>query len=237
MPKPFDLPMIERRIYPLTELRIAVDNEPPIIRGYAAVFNELSEDLGGFYERIKPGAFKKTLKEADIRALWNHDPNYVLGRNKSGTLRLAEDERGLAIEIDPPVEARWAQDLIVSMKRGDVDQMSFGFRTVRDEWVTAGEQIIRTLLEVELFDVSPVTFAAYLQTSVQVRALDERITGIIRRMRSGEQISAEELIVLDIFLDQDGVPAPGQESHPGDGEQHAQASIDLLRRRLDLANL
>jgi hypothetical protein len=143
--------------------------ESPKIRGYAAVFDEWSEDLGGFREVIRRGAFKKTIKEADVRALWNHDANYVLGRTKSGSLTLGEDRTGLAIEVDPP-RTQWATDLLESIRRGDVDQMSFGFRTVKDSWDDGDVNAIkRELLEVELFDVSPVTYPAYPQTSVGVR--------------------------------------------------------------------
>lgn len=164
---------IERRTF-LIEFRADGDGQPEIA-GHAAVFNELSEDLGGFYERIQPGAFASTLQSADVRALWNHNPDYPLGRMKAGTLALAEDEHGLAFTIQPP-ETQYARDLLVSMRRGDVDQMSFGFRTIRDRWEQTGGQIIRTLLEVELFDVSPVTYPAYPQTSAQVRSQLEAFT-------------------------------------------------------------
>lgn len=130
-------------------------------RGYAAVFNALSEDLGGFVEQIARGAFAKTIQEADVRALWNHDPNFVLGRNKAGTLRMWEDTHGLGYEVDAP-DTQAARDLAVSMERGDVDQSSFGFSTVADDWnLTERDYPLRTLLEVRLFDVSPVTFPAY----------------------------------------------------------------------------
>ena len=156
---------IERRYMP-SELRVEGD-ESPKIRGYAAVFGELSENLGGFREKISAGAFAKSL-DADVRALWNHDPGVVLGRTKSGTLRLEEDERGLFVEIDPPTEAR---SYIESIQRGDVDQMSFGFRVVKDAWEQTDDYSIRTLIEVDLFDVSPVTFPAYPQTSVAIRSV------------------------------------------------------------------
>src|SRR5690606_32247160 len=168
----------ERRSLPLETLEVRAEDGKRKIVGYAAVFEQLSEPLyGGFREKIARGAFKKTLREADVRALWNHDPNYVLGRTKSGTLKLHEDDRGLAIEIDPP-DTQWARDLMTSIERGDIDQMSFGFRVVKDDWERKPDgTIIRTLKEVQLFDVSPVTFPAYPQTSVQVRdmlrALDE----------------------------------------------------------------
>ena len=156
------------------ELRVG-EGDNPRIQGHAAVFNQWSEDLGGFREKIRPGAFKKTLKEADVRALFNHDSNYVLGRNRSGTLILSEDDTGLAIDIDPP-DTTWANDLKVSMKRGDVNQMSFGFQTVKDEWNNEDtKNIERELVEVKLFDVSVVTYPAYPQTNAQVRSKVEQL--------------------------------------------------------------
>jgi len=203
---------VERRTVAVKELRV-LDGEgetPSLISGYAALFGALSEDLGGFRERINPGAFAKTVQEADVRALWQHDVNYVLGRTKSGTLELSEDEKGLAFTIKPP-EAQWARDALVTMRRGDVDQMSFGFEAVRDEWEQeAGGEAIRTLVEVKLFDVSPVTFPAYPQTSAEVRARAEQITS-----------------------------TPGQAAHledDADGEA-ARARLDLYRRRLKLMQI
>lgn len=164
---------IERRNFPVTELR-AITDEKGLrhIAGYAAVFNSLSEDLGGFREKIDTGAFKKTIGSDDIRALWNHNDDYVLGRNKSGTLSLSEDAHGLKIDILPP-DAQWARDLMVSIERGDIDKMSFGFRTVSDRWEMKDEDEVRTLEEVKLYDVSAVTFPAYQDTTVALRSLDE----------------------------------------------------------------
>lgn len=162
----------ERRFGQLTGItvRAASEGTAPLISGHAAVFNQLSEDLGGFREQIAPGAFKRTLRNADVRALFNHDSNYVLGRSKAGTLTLAEDLEGLAIQVQPP-ETTWAGDLMTSMERGDLDQMSFGFRTIKDKWESGeGGLQLRTLLEVELVDVSVVTFPAYPQTDAAVRS-------------------------------------------------------------------
>lgn len=142
------------------------------ITGYAALFNEESQDLGGFIEVIRPGAFRRTIEEgADVRALWNHDDSFVLGRTKSGTLRLWEDDRGLRIEIDPP-DAQWAKDAVVSIERGDVDQMSFAFSVAPggDRWSQRGGKQLRELLDVNLFDVSPVTYPAYTKTTVSARS-------------------------------------------------------------------
>jgi len=170
---------IERRTYAVPEFRVDQgDDMPPKISGHAAVFDQLSEDLGGFRERIAAGAFANTLQNADVRALFNHDPNFVLGRNKAGTLRLKEDITGLAIEIDPP-DTQVARDLMISMQRGDISQMSFGFRTKNDKWDKVDGKWVRTLLDVELFDVSPVTYPAYTQTDVAVRSLNQAIAAEI----------------------------------------------------------
>ena len=164
---------IERRVYP-TEIEVRrVGGKPPKLVGYAAVFDSLSDDLGGFREKIAPGTFKKTIRRSDVRALWNHDPNYVLGRRKAKTLKLKEDEHGLRMEVEPP-DTQWANDLMTSIERGDVDQMSFGFLTILDEWENKGNKTTRTLREVELIDVSPVTFPAYPDTTVALRSLEQR---------------------------------------------------------------
>ena len=171
-------PEIEKRVYGV-ELR-AKKAEPDAtgetkglgtITGYAAVFNSKSEDLG-FREIIMPGAFDRALKEAhDVRALWNHNQDMVLGRTKSGTLRLSVDERGLKIETDLP-DTQAGRDALTLIGRGDVDQMSFAFRTLTDDWRTEDGEIIRELRDLELLDVSPVAYPAYAETSVSARALE-----------------------------------------------------------------
>jgi HK97 family phage prohead protease len=141
------------------------------IKGLASVYSKWSLDLGGFRERIAPGSFAKTIQSGDIRCLWNHDANIVLGRNKSGTLRMSEDSAGLYYECDAP-ETQLVNDMVMSpISRGDVNQCSFGFRTISDKWAKVDGEWLRTLLEVELFDVSPVTYPAYASTDVAVRSL------------------------------------------------------------------
>lgn len=185
---------IERRAFNVSELRAATESR--MITGHAAVFDQLSEELFGFREQIAPGAFEESVGQDDIRALWNHDANFVLGRNTSGTLSLHEDARGLAVRIDAP-ETQWADDLLVSIRRGDISQMSFGFITLQDEWAFDHEDdmVIRTLVKVRLFDVSPVTFPAYPRTDVTVakRSLEafkeslESERGEDRRRRESER--------------------------------------------------
>jgi HK97 family phage prohead protease len=133
--------------------------------GYAAKFNTRSQDLGGFVETIAPGAFTRSLEDgADVKALFNHDPNIVLGRSTAGTLRLIQDDIGLRYEVDLP-NTTAGKDLAISLQRGDINQSSFAFRTISDDWSfdTDGREL-RTLHDLELRDVSPVTYPAYLDT-------------------------------------------------------------------------
>ena len=167
---------LERRAWPVKrlEMRASEGESGPVIEGYAAVFDSLSVDLGGWRERIAPGAFKRTIGESDVRALWDHDAKYVLGRNRAGTLALEEDARGLRIQAQPPA-TQWAADLMTMMKRGDVNQMSFGFYVRQDEWVEEPDfGLVRVLRDVDLFDVSVVTYPAYPATSAEARATADR---------------------------------------------------------------
>lgn len=164
----------EIRMLPLKELRVN-DEEAGIIIGHASVFNSWSETLGSifpFKEIVRKGAFEQSIGKDDIRALFNHDPNYVLGRNKAGTLELEEDNIGLLVKITPP-NTSWAKDLVMSIRRGDISQMSIGFIVEDDSWGTKDGVDIREIKKVQLFDVSPVTFPAYQETDVGVRAMEE----------------------------------------------------------------
>lgn len=163
---------IERRAMGPVELRAASEDKPPRLVGYAAVFDTLSDDLGGFREVIKPGAFDRALSEGhDVRALRDHDPSKLLGRTTSKTLRLAVDDHGLAVEIDLP-DTQEGRDTQTLVNRGDLTQMSFAFRTMADQWRTEEGEPIRELLDLELFDVSVVAYPAYPATEVSARALE-----------------------------------------------------------------
>jgi len=165
--------------------------------GYAALYNVETEIAGMFRERIAPGAFDTAVATDDVRALWNHDANFVLGRTSSGTLRLTADARGLQYDVEPP-DTQWARDLMVSVERGDVTQSSFGFLVPDggDEWTReAGQMPLRTIRKAQLFDVSPVTYPAYDQTTVSARAQEQAAaTAIVPQTepesRHGRQTSA-----------------------------------------------
>jgi HK97 family phage prohead protease len=153
-------------------MRASRTGERRLLTGHAAVFDVASHPIADFRERIAPGAFSEAIKSDDVRALWNHDRASVLARTKSGTLRLREDRFGLAFEMDV-AETQAGDDALVSIRRGDVDEMSFGFITIKDEWVQeAGQPAVRILKKVRLLDVSPVSFPAYPNTDVAVRSRD-----------------------------------------------------------------
>lgn len=226
---------LERRAFPLDsiELEERAGGGLPMIRGHAAVFDQLSEPIGyqGFRERIRPGAFTKTLQEADVRALFNHDSNLILGRTKSGTLRVSEDKAGLAFEVDVP-DTTYARDLLVSIKRGDVDQASFQFAAVQDEFKTEKGETIRDLIEARLFDVSPVVFPAYPQTDVSVRTLLAE-AGIAPELLAGltdEEIESrfQNAFRVDVTGRADAHPRTDADDGPGGRPP------TLLRKRLEL---
>lgn len=156
----------EKRIaYTTLDLRQAQDGTT--LYGYAAVFDSPSEPMP-FVEYVKRGAFTKTIKDgADVRLLIDHE-GVPLARTKSGTLRLMEDERGLAVEADLDPMNPDAARVISAMKRGDLSQMSFAFRTIKDAW--SDDRNVRELREVQLYDVSVVTFPAYEQTVAEIRS-------------------------------------------------------------------
>lgn len=166
---------IERRAIS-AEFRVEGEEAPKII-GYAAKFDTLSEEMWGFREKIDKGAFVDALKDSDVRALFNHDPNIVLGRNKAGTLVLTEDDIGLRYEITPP-DTQTARELVESIRRGDISQSSFAFAMRNggvEEWQELPDgKAIRTIKKVaRLFDVSPVTYPAYPDTESGVRSAEQ----------------------------------------------------------------
>lgn len=170
-----ETPEKEERVFNI-ELREEAD-KPPIIEGYAANYNKASEDLGGFIEYIASGAFTSAIGRDDVRALFNHDANFVLGRNRAGTLELSEDDNGLRVNISPPA-TQWADDLLINMRRGDINQMSFAFSVFDEEWDTEDDYPKRTIKDVKLYDVSVVTYPAYPTTTAAVRSHLDKLNNV-----------------------------------------------------------
>lgn len=171
---------MERRI--AIELRAGGSVKSPRLVGHAAIFNSPSQDLGGFTEIVLPGAFKRTLQsDRDPLALVQHMPQLVLGRRSAGTLRLQEDQRGLAFEIDVP-DTTAARDLLVSVERGDVRGASFAFSTPKggDRWEVRGDKVVRELIDVDLHEITVTAQPAYLDTTVARRSFETRFTPMPR---------------------------------------------------------
>ena len=142
--------------------------------GLGIPFDVLSEDLGGFRERIAPGAFTDSIEQDDIRSLFNHDSSFVLGRKSAGTLRLSEDERGISYEVDVP-DTQWAKDLTESIRRGDIRENSFAFFVngdAGDTWVQTETGLERTVTHATLKELGPQPFPAYTQSTVDVRSIE-----------------------------------------------------------------
>jgi HK97 family phage prohead protease len=161
----------ERRV--AAELRFAGGRAAPRLEGYAAVFDKVSQDLGGFTEIVRPGAFTRSLREgADVLALVHHKPEMVLGRRSAGTLRLSEDAHGLAFDVALP-DTTAARDLAVSVERGDIRGASFAFTVPKngDHWFYENGRAMRELLDVNLHDVTVTAAPAYADTEVARRAL------------------------------------------------------------------
>ncbi|ELP3920192.1 HK97 family phage prohead protease [Escherichia coli] len=170
----------------------SLDAQPTKIIGYAAVFNSRSEPMWGFREIIAPGAFDDVLND-DVRGLFNHDPNYVLGRTTANTLTLSVDARGLRYEIIAP-DTQTIKDLVVApIARGDVNQSSFCFRVAPggERWYEDDEGIvIREITKFSrLYDVSPTTYPAYKAADSSVRSFEDW-----KQKQSGEALAHQARI-------------------------------------------
>lgn len=182
----------EKRFF---EIRKVAEGERKI-SGHAVVYNSRSVDLGGFVEVIHPGFLSGVLGD-DVRALVNHDENQVLGRTRSGTLRLEDTDIGLMIENDVP-RTTWADDLLESMQRGDINQMSFAFsvRSGGDKWERLPDgTVLRHLLPngaEQLFDVSVVTYPAYPATSAYAQRMANDLAHEIQADDGADEVPAAQ---------------------------------------------
>lgn len=231
-----------QRTYPFQIRAVEQEGESPVIEGIAAVYDEVYEnEFWGFREQLMPGCFTDTLEDCDCRALFNHDPNFVLGRTTSGTLKLEDSPEGLRFTVTPP-DTQWARDLMVSLKRGDIDQCSFGFDILEQSVdKTDPNMPLFKLHKVRLWDVSPVTYPAYTTTSVEARAfladLDidmEELAMSVRQLRAGHGSDMDRHVVSQVLERlQSELPQVGEPGvHPEDGHveqlQRMMIELDLL---------
>lgn len=212
---------IERRFVTFDSIEVREDDQGGLrFSGHAAVFNTPT-DIGPFREQVAPGAFKRTIHpdRADVRFLFNHQPDSVMARTVNGTLRLQEDDTGLHTEatLDP---SDWdVRRLVPKLKSGNVSQMSFGFRVVDDEWSDPdddGKQL-RTLKEVQLFDVSAVTFPAYDDTDAALNSIAEGALEVAEARGIDSDLDTADVAALyrtSLTTTTDDLPAEPQEQDP-----------------------
>ena len=176
---------LERRNIKASEIRVATGADgAQVLSGYAVRFNSPSIDLGGFTEICAPGMFTRTLRESpDVCMLRDHVSSQLLGRTTAGTLTLTQDSQGLAFSVTMPKTAI-AEDTVENVRNGNLSSCSFGFNVPSggDKWTTTPDgAALRTLLDVNLAEVSITSFAAYPATSVSIRSAPPEIRSLITR--------------------------------------------------------
>ena len=220
------------------EVRATADGDKPKVVGYAAKFNKLSHPLGfmKFREKIDPGAFDETLAQgADVRFTLNHNPDKVMGRTAAGTLKLSTDETGLRYELDPP-DTQMGRDFVESVKRGDLSNSSFKFRTLDDDWSEDKDgNPIRTLKKVSLHDgdVAAVTYPAYPDTEVNVRSLDAIVEEGLKRIHPESRDAKKPY--GDVDYADPGYQSDGVHRYPLDTVEHIKAAWDYIHKSDDAA--
>lgn len=168
---------VDRRFIPLDMAELAVEmrgESSPTLKGNGVVFNTLSENLGGFREQIAPNAFRAALEKSDVRGLFNHNPDHLLARSSAGTLRLVKGRGALRYEMDLDGD-QLSQFVRRKVERRELTGSSFSFTIADggDEWDERDDVLIRTVTKIDaLYDIGPVTFPAYTETTVSARSLD-----------------------------------------------------------------
>lgn len=199
---------ILRRSFPLADLEVRAVGKTPRIEGYAACYDSLSRDMGGWREILRRGCFSSTLKNGamDVYCCFNHNPDLVLGTVRGGTLKLEDREKGLWFSVSPP-DTSVGRDVVELMRRGDIGECSFAFQIQQERWKTQGKQEIREILQGALFDVSVVTLAAFpqpsahLARSILTRDFNLDLDGLaiaMQRAKAGTP-TKEDLAVLSEF--------------------------------------
>ncbi len=225
----------ERRFTPVP-VQVRAEGGQRRVGGYAAMFNKLSRNLGGFVEVVKPSFFNHTRANGwpEVICRYNHDDNMLLGTTGGNTLRLWTDEAGLMYEVDPPASRA---DIVELIERGDVRKSSFAFRVDGngDEWtLTDQDYPLRNLVSGQLVDVAPVNVPAYENTSVGARSIDTAYRSLARKMDADlEEVRKlagdNDLKRFFVRTDNRGVPRPT----PKKTILGAAAALELLGRRED----
>lgn len=195
--------LIEKRFNGDHEIRTE-NGDSKQIKGYAAVFNSIAKITERFHEKIANGAFSESIGKNDIRALWSHNPDAIIGRNRNGSLQLREDNHGLAFDLTLP-NTTLGNDVHENVRSGLVTGVSFGFRVKKDSWErgTDGAPHVRTLEIVDLVEISPTAFPAYEQTYVSARSSEDVLKEIESEwmFSDKEKLLRESISVLRSRLD------------------------------------
>lgn len=231
----------ELRYQAAKELRVQTSPDGSRTISGSIFYNQPSQDLGGFTEIVAPGAFADAIA-GDILCLRDHDQSILLGRTRSKTLTLADDSTALRFACKLP-DTTQASDLAASIERGDLDGVSFGFRTVEDAWTSDGEgNVIRTLLKVVLYEISPCSFAAYPSSTVSVRSCPDALRGKLKRAHrtnaNGCDCDCEDCLDGDCeSCSNDYCEDESCEGCPNQDEERSVSSSDMqkMHMRLEIA--
>jgi len=225
-----------------TQFEIREEGDGMTFVGYAAKFDQPSENLGGFIEYVERGAFSRSLKSRnDVMLLWNHDSGEPLASTRSGTMKLTEDEIGLRVEARLPQTTR-GKDLAILLRDGIVGKMSFGFNVIKDAWNSEGTE--RRLKSVRLFEVSAVVWPAYQSTSAGVRGLDlvaqrasvdaDQLADVMLKIEEGADLTPDQAELMKSVVDR-LAPATEEKSEPTPEPSLLavkQKQLDLLLKRI-----
>ncbi len=225
----------ELRYLPARELRIstAADGTKKLT-GYAIVFGVRSVNLGGFVEVVDPKAVSTSLRTQDILCLNNHDSSQPLARSP-GTLTLTTDAIGVAFTCSLDTRISYANDLVISVERGDVRGMSFGFQTNKDTWTNDSGTLLRTLEDIEIFEISTVSSPAYKQTDVSVRNIPRELRSLLKRSSDDEYDECECICPECEEGDCDDCSNPDCEDPNCDHSERSARSIEMWRLNTQLA--
>lgn len=227
-----------------TQFEIREEGDGMTFVGYAAKFDQPSENLGGFVEYVERGAFSRSLKSRnDVMLLWNHDAGQPLASTRSGTMKLTEDDIGLRVEARLP-QTTLGKDLAILLRDGIVGKMSFGFNVIKDSWNSEGNE--RRLKSVRLFEVSAVVWPAYTQTSAAVRGLDkvalrasvdaDELADVMLKIEEGADLTPDQAELMKSVVER-LAPAPAPEETVTEEPQPSllavkQKQLDLLLKRI-----